>query len=390
MGNMRVFWKYSFYILGIFLILANIFLVFYTYPISGFDFKVYCASMEALENSKSPYGDMAEFGVVTPYTYPPLTLPFFIISCLTNWKFFYTIFWTVLLIAIFILMSFIGKSFNFYSLILLLTAFAATLSNYYTGNIGIIELLFFAFASLAIFENYNRIGGILFALLGFIKLVPLIFVLPFLIVPRNLFDKKMFIMSYTIALLVLVLLSFTFYPILSLDYASMVLNKAENQETTFVHPAFAIGFNEIAENYKAVVNPSISFFIQYFTLFVLVSILFILYRKNNPVKFKKQAFFAIVGIMILLPRLMPYSFVFSIIPIYYLTRLWSFKLKTIVLILVSLIPLMIKISRKINLLDTTNVFINLSPSIILFLVLCFIFLITRKSNNSEKLRLNSK
>ena len=78
-----------------------------------------------------------------------------------------------------------------------------------------------------------------------------------------------------------------------------------------------------------------------------IGLIFLKYIKMNP-SFPDRFFVGVLAIMLLLPRLKPYSFTFALIPIYFLIKEFDYKKICISLFIISIVPLLFNIVYVLN------------------------------------------
>jgi len=323
-------------------IFANIYLIIIYFPYSGWDFKVYLAAKKAVNNRENPY----LFKNIYKYTknpyltflYPPLTLT--ILKFIPdNYKIFYYIFYTILLIVIGYLTFTFFKE-NQEDILLLVTVlicgFTAVFYNYQTGNTGLIELLFFLFFLRYFYKN-SIISAVCLGVLSYLKLFPVVFAVCYLITPKPLKLKVKDIACAGIVILILFSISYLIYPEFTRTYFLSIRGKL-NQPSPLYEPGGYINpslWYVISTRILRIKpwKPDIKFFIVY--IFISFLIVFPLLKRKWEDRYLYYFNF-FIGITLLLPRLKPYSYTYALVPAYLLLRIKKTVYKFIGILLISL------------------------------------------------------
>jgi len=92
----------------ILLIVTNLIIIFKSYKQAGWDFEVYCSAVKAIDDGKNPYlvRNTSEYtSKDLSFVYPPSSLLLFKPLCLWEHKISYFVFYSVLLLGCFLILS---------------------------------------------------------------------------------------------------------------------------------------------------------------------------------------------------------------------------------------------------------------------------------------------
>lgn len=328
---------------------------------SGWDFKTYCAATKAYGDGKDPYYSKNIYDYIKEdisYIYPPLALLFFKPFCYTSPRLTYFIAWTLLLIASMIILSkadIINRKSDWINdWILLITIFCsgflAVYWNYITGNIGIIELFLFSIAVYMIKKGRNIHASLALCVSSFLKLTPIFFTLIFLLKKDKVVNIVKYLLAGVVGLIILSAISLAIYPDISHSYYMSMTGKIEGQHSPFTEGGGSS-------------NPSSKFFIAHllniigadsnalnigmrivFAAIVFSLLIYLAYLYRND--FFKIFLVATLAILLVLPRLKPYSFTYALIPAYFLIKDLSYGKKYIFLSIISALPIILTLIDK--------------------------------------------
>lgn len=346
-------WKLTFTILSIGLVVVSIFfteIILISFKTET-DINVYCSAVETYENGNNPYliEKLRKYSNSNlSFIYPPLSLPFFKILCLIDSIAGYYIIWILLLLAIFCITKRADARLDPLLLITLLASgFLVTFWNMLTGNVGLIELTLFAVTYYFITKRKYRNAALFLALTSFFKVLPILFAPLFLFTKEGYKEKFKTFFLITIFLAAANLLSFLLFPNIMPTYLLSLVGKAGQQHSPIYesggikNPSLLFFTKELSERFFNS-NTTISIII-YLLCTLLVLLLFCIYIKRERRRFLHIFSFGVLAIMIILPRLKPYSFAFALLPTYFLIKNFNFKNKLLAILLTSLLPLLVLI-----------------------------------------------
>lgn len=387
-------WKLAFTTLCISLILISLFfteIILISFKTET-DINVYCSAVEAYKNGNNPYL-VEELRVYSSsnlsFIYSPLSLPFFEVLCFVDSIMGYYIIWLLLLLATFYITKKADTQLDPLLLITLLASgFLATFWNMLTGNVGLIELTFFAATYYFIMKRKYRNAALFLALTSLFKILPILFAPLFLFTKESKKEKTKTFLLTTVFLAVVHLLSFLLFPQIMPTYLLSLIGKAGLQHNPIYesggikNPSLLFLIKELSRVFFN--ENTTAFIIIYILSTLLVLFLFYIYIKRKRRKFLHTFSFGILAIMTILPQLKPYSFTFALLPIYFLIK--NFKLidKIASLFIVSILPLVILIFGY----SSSSIIWNYSQLICLFTLVIFILLKESFKRGKESVRRN--
>ena len=153
----------------------------------GWDLDLVCAAFAALSEGKDPY-IVANIGESLPFSYPIVTSYPAKFLCLIHaaWPQAYVIIYLLLLVCSCAALTYIllhNITEVALTAIVSISALAAFLSVAFSGNIAILEVPFAALTILAVHRQRLVVGGIALGLMSSLKMLPLMGVIAFLILP---------------------------------------------------------------------------------------------------------------------------------------------------------------------------------------------------------------
>lgn len=342
-------WKWMFFCFS--LIAVNILLIFKYYHQSGWDFQVYCSAVRAWENAYNPYlvGHLRLFGNYCkdfPFVYLPFTIFFFKPLCLGNPKVNYYIFWLILLALTFFIIRSQDKTFKpLFLITLLMTAFYAALNNFWSGNIGLVEMFIFLLVLYYIANKRYYLAAFFLGLLSTIKITPLLlaWLFAFADIPRS---AKIKVMGLIFAVFILIsVLSYAVFPDVTPYYYMTITGKIANQDHAIReegnqgNPAPFFFIRGIA---KYLFGGNMIIFLTLFGIFAFLLFgLFLSWVRRKGWSFLELFCLGTIPFMLILPRLKSYSFALLIPCIYFLTKDLDLRHRFWTLFIVSACPLIL-------------------------------------------------
>lgn len=315
---------------------------------TGWDFKTYCSAVKAVEEGKNPYflKDLKEYGEgYLSFLYPPSSIILFKVFCFFDKKVSYHFLWLLLLIFSFFLIKLCDKNFNsFFLMTLLITGFTATYHNFRSGNVGLLELFFFSFVFLFLIKEKYSLFAIFLNITAWLKVIPILYGGLFIFLKTSRL-KKLKTLSFLLIIFVFInFSSYVFYPKIISSYYFSVTGKIDNQNSPlneigdFSNPSSLFFFKELFSRLFGLNNLiSFAFFILFLALVILLFFIIRGQRIGNLDLFS----FGILSILLMLPRLKPYSFTLALLPIYFLTKDFDYKGKFWTITMASLLPLLL-------------------------------------------------
>jgi hypothetical protein len=165
----------------------NLSIVFKYGPRAGWDLDVLCAAFAALSEGKDPY-IVANIGggISFPYAIVAAYPAKFLCPIHTAWPQAYVIIYLLLLVCSCAALTYIllhNITETALAAIVSISAFAAFLWVALTGNIGILEVPFAVLTILAVHRQRFVVGGIALGLMSSLKMLPILGVIAFMILP---------------------------------------------------------------------------------------------------------------------------------------------------------------------------------------------------------------
>jgi hypothetical protein len=314
---------------------------------AGWDFRIYTTAVKVFMAGENPYlaSNLTESsGVYLPFIYPPSSLFLFYPICFLAGIVGYRVLWLLLLAASFFVVRSFDRSFQpFFFATIVTTGFMASYHNFRTGNVGLIELFFFCWAFKFIYEKKYSASTIFLNLTAWLKIYPILIGALFIFVKQPLQNKKKVILVLFLGFAIVFGSSLVLYPGLSVSNYKALSGKIEGQPS----PADEIGGSS---------NPSSFLFIKetaerLFGMAQAVPVVlflayagFIMWCLIRDAQRKDRDFAALfsigtLAILLLLPRLKPYSLTLALIPVYFLMKDMGFRQKLWGLFIVGLLPL---------------------------------------------------
>lgn len=316
----------------------------------GWDHGVYCAAVQVVAQGGNPYA-VAEIqavsGLPLAFAYLPLTLPAWAALCplgLAGWN---AIGLASLAGAVLVAHRTRSDGDVLWTATLLATGLGAAFWNLHTGNVGLPSLLVFAGAALALARGRGLAAGALVGLLGALKLFPLAFAGLFLLRPGA-WRRKLGPMAAAAGAAVAVhAASWLAYPALTEAYHLRLLGRAGGTAAS----------EQVVTNVVALNNPSALLLTQavtdqltslgvaagtalYGLLVVGLGAAYLAWLRGRAPAFGTAFAVGVLALLLVQPRLKPYSFVYALVPLHRLTAGARPRLKAAVLASAAVYPLL--------------------------------------------------
>jgi len=346
-------WKKLFVILGILIAAINIIGIIYL--TEGWDFEVYRSAVKSVEEGYNPYYliNLLKYQYYPlPFIYLPTTLFVFKGIVFFSKYLDYRIIWFIFLILSFFIVKISDRhSDSFYLSVIFLTAFMAAFNNFRTGNIGLIELFLLSLVFFYLKKKKDLFAGAFLVLVAWFKLVPLLFAGGYLFFKEKynettffklfIFKKKILLITFIGSLFMLIILSsILIFPNLTKSFFLSITGQINNQPSPlhdYSHSFFCLIKDTISMIYA---RKELIYFIYLIYLIFIIAFFFQMVKKSSLSPIETFSLW-IITLMLILPRLHSYSYIYAIIPIYYLTKEKNYKIKFIILIIISLVPLIL-------------------------------------------------
>ncbi len=341
-------WRKTFHALVLLLIAFNVLLIGLFSATSGWDFAVYCGAVRAAEAGHNPYlvSELRPYtGSDLSFVYPPSSLWLFKVLCRLGNR-GYLLWWSAALVPIFALMAAGESGANRWLWGgLLLSGFIAVYFNYFTGNVGLLELLPFALAYQALRRHRYRASAVWLALSAYFKGVPLLFGATYAFLNRSWREKARLWLILGGSFALLLLASYAASPNLWDTYRHALTGSLGTQHS----PLRESG---------GVTNPALPFLVadalrligitcprQAFIVYAALSLWIVsegvFFIRRHRQDFELAFSVGVLGLLLVLPHLKPYSFTFALLPVYTLARRQGMRGRVQYLLIVSLIPLLL-------------------------------------------------
>jgi hypothetical protein len=310
------------------------------------DYRVFKGAVQSLNNGEDPYSlsNVRYFvGGSLPFNYPPHTLLFF---WFLQFLYVYQSIW----IYYAVLVAFLAaggyliaitdqKPQHLFLITLLLTGFMGTLWNFQTGNKDIIFLFLFAWIFYLLVREKFWQSSIIMGLMGSFSLITLPFIAIYLVVKRSVMDRIRYILLSVGVVAVIFLITWLITPSLFLSYIENIRGSSSPlyDESGINTPTPFLMFAALLNPTKTGITiPSLVVSFVYVSLIIGAS--WYIFKKNQDKPLIVYSF-VILAIFMVPPRIKPYDFIILIPSLYFLFKDYGNKIKVLVLIVVSLLPL---------------------------------------------------
>jgi hypothetical protein len=344
----EVFWKRVYVILCVillFLTAIQLFSFVLSDPRTGWDYRVFVGAVQSINHGEDPYSILIinqYSGDWIPFNYAPHTLLF--LWCLQVFFIFQSIWMyyaflvAFLVVSGYIIVTLDQKPQYLFFITLLLTAFISTFWNFLTGNKEILFLFLFACVFYLLVKEKFWQSSIVLGLMGSFTLVLLPFTALNLAINRPVLKRIQYIFLSIGLVAAIFLITWLINPALFESYIKSISGKYalyEPSGRTTLTPFLMFGVL-LNQTNSGITIPLILVSLVYVCLIVGASGYVILKNQENPLKVYSLAMLAI---FMVLPRIKPYYFIVLAIPLYFLFKDCSYKIKILVFAVISLIPL---------------------------------------------------
>ncbi|HIH00062.1 MAG TPA: DUF2029 domain-containing protein [Thermoplasmata archaeon] len=309
------------------------------------DYRVYKAGVQCLIHGYDPYpiANITQYsGDEVVYGYPPHTLLFYwflqIFFILQIIWIYYVFLLAFLVASGYLLVTADKKPEYLFCSTLLATGFISMYWNFYNGNKDILYLFLFACIFYLLIKEKFWQSSIVLGLLGSFTLVPLPFVALSLAIKRPILKRIQYILVSIGVVAALFLIVWLINPALFASYIKTFQGSSSvlYEKSDILTPTPFLMLGVLLNQTNGISIPLILVSIVYICLIVGASWYAI--RKNQENALKVYSL-AMLAIFMILPRIKPYYFIFLAIPLYILFKDCSYKLKILVFVVISLLPL---------------------------------------------------
>jgi len=310
------------------------------------DYRVFKGAVQSLNHGENPYSlsNITYYvGGTLPFNYPPHTLLFF--WCLQFLFIFQSIwiyyaFLVALMIASgYLILTLDQKPEYLFFVTLLLTAFINTYWNFVTGNKDIIFLFLFAGIFYLLVRGKFWQSSIVMGLMGSFSLITIPFIALYLVVRRSVMDRLSYILLSIGVIAAIFLITWWINPSLFVSYienlrgSTSPLYDQSDRNTPTPFLMFGVLLNPMN---CGITIPMIFVSLVYVSLIIGASWFVLRKNQENPLITYS---FIVLAIFMVLPRTKPYDFIILVLPLYLLFKDDGYKLKILVLGVISLLPL---------------------------------------------------
>jgi hypothetical protein len=343
-----IFWKHIYILLcGILLCLTAVQLFLcVTDPYAGMDYRVYKAGVQLFNQGLDPY-PLENIHQITKdvilYTYPPHTLLFYWVL---QFFFIFQSIWIyygflieLLIASGYIIATLDNKPEYLFLITLILTGFVSTYWNFYTGNKDIMFLFLFAGIFYLLLKEKFWQSSIVMGLMGSFTLVTLPFVALYLAIRKPIVDRIKYILLSVGVVAAIFLISWLLNPALFESYLETLQGSTSplfDKPGIWTPTPFLIFGLLLNQKNGGMTIPMILVSLVYAGIVIAASWYIIKKSQENPLRVYSLTMFAIIMVM---PRLKPYYFIILALPLYFIFKDCNYKIKILVLTVISLIPL---------------------------------------------------
>jgi hypothetical protein len=322
-------------------------LVVVRYRSAGWDFSTYRAAVKVFQEGKDPYlvKNLLEYSDLGwPFVYPPSTLILFFPVVLLAGIIGYRVLWLLLLAASFFIVRSFDRSFQpFLFATIVTTGFMASYHNFRTGNVGLIELFFFCWTFKFIYEKRYALSAIFINLTAWLKVYPVLLGGLFIFLRKSVRSRIKSLIVLLVAFFVIGGSSLVFFPRLTLSSLGALTGRIDGQHSPAdemsgsSNPSSFLFLKDAGERlFGAVPAVPAVLFAAYAGFFIWC---FIRDARRKDRDFAALFSIGTLAILLLLPRLKPYSLTLALIPVYFLMKDIDYRQKLRGLFIVGFLPL---------------------------------------------------
>jgi hypothetical protein len=343
-----IFWKRIFVVFCIILLCltAGQLLSMMYLPFTGTDYRVFKSAVQVLDQGEDPYFLLNinyYSGEMNPFNYPPHTLFFF--WCLQYFFVFqslwtyYTFLIVFLIMSGYIILTMDQKPQYLFFITLLLTSFISIYWNFVSGNKDILFLFLFAVILYLMVREKFWQSSIVMGLMGSFSLITIPFTVLYLVVRRPIFDRAKYILLSIGVIVVIFLITWWVTPSLLISYMGNIEGRSSplNDQSGLLTPTPFLMFGYFLNHTNTSITiPLVCVSLVYIGLIMGASWLVTRKHQDKPLIVYS---FVILAIFMMLPRIKPYDFIILIPSFYFLFKDYGNKIKTLVFVVVSLLPI---------------------------------------------------
>jgi hypothetical protein len=342
------FWNRAYRVFCVILLCLTAGQLFFVFsdPHSGVDYRVYSGAVQALNHGEDPY-NLLNINQYTreylPFVYPPHTLFFF--WCLqylfifqTVWT-YYTALIALLVISGYVIVRLDKKPQYLFFITLVATGFMSMYWNFWLGAKDVLFLFLFACIFYLLIQEKFWQSSIIMGLMGSFSLATIPFIALFVVVRRSVMDRVKYIFLSISIVAALFLSDWLVNSPLLISYLERLGGSpgpifAPYGSTTLT-PFLMFG-HLLNSTDSSITLLQVGVSLVYVSLILGGSWYFI--RKNQENSLKVYSL-AMLAIFMILPRIKPYDLIILALPLYFLFKDCSYKVKIFVFAVISLTPI---------------------------------------------------
>jgi hypothetical protein len=362
----------------------------------GWDFLVFRGGVQALDHMQNPYilKNIQQYtgeGTPLPFVYPPNTLYFFWILDLffvfENMGIYYALLIVLMLISGYLIATMDQNPHYLLLITLMLTGFMSTYWNFLMGNKDILFLFFFAVIfTMLVKEKYWQ-SSVVMGLMGSVALVTGPFVALFFFVRRPWLNRLFYIFLSGAVVAILLVAGYCINPIYFGSYLDLVMGGQNplNDIGGYMTPTPYLMFGDLLKGINVTGHLPVTIVSCIYIGLVVYTTWNYLVRNNEDMI--KIYSIATLAVFMLLPRIKPYSFIILTIPLYFLFRDCSYRMKILLFAVISFLPLFIWYTSPLGIPRTYGMeYIQTYSLILIFLVIILHDHLRSESNEKKRRR----
>jgi hypothetical protein len=364
----------------------------------GWDFLVFRGGVQAIDHMQNPYilKNIQQYtgeGTPLPFAYPPNTLYIFWVLDLffvfENMGIYYALLIVLMLISGCLIAMMDQKPHYLFLITLMLTSFMSTYWNFLMGNKDILFLFFLAIIfKMLVMEKYWQ-SSIVMGLMGSVALVTGPFVALYFFVRRPWLNRLFYIFLSGVVVAVLLVAGYCVNPIYFGSYIDLITGGQNplNDIGGYMTPTPYLMFGDLLKGINVTGSLPVAIVLCiYIGLVIYATWIFSVKNSENMVKVYS---IATLAVFMLLPRIKPYSFIILIVPLYFLFRDCSYRMKILLFTVISFLPLFVWYTSPLGIPRTYGMqYIQSYSLILIFLVVILYDHLTSASNEKKKARKN--
>ena len=296
-------------------------------PSRRWDAPIYCAAREAYDAGLSPYlvSNLKRFQPVEfSFVYPLHTLLLLKPFCSGDMTFRFTILYWACLALAFLLLAFRLRVWLERGLlaVLLLGGFSGTVWNFALGNIGLVELFGLSVCYYFLIRDRPAVAALALGATASFKLVPILFAFCFLFLALPPRRARLVVYSW-LPLAAGFAVSYAMNPSFFGDFVLQLLGLHPNQHAPINeiwpegNPVFLLALKVFLADLR-VDSPVLISGVAAVMIFTMITLL--LRLRRGGLDDVRLFSLGILFVMLLMPRMKPYSFTYAVLPVFFLIQ----------------------------------------------------------------------